>query len=286
MVNDALNKTGDEIIKQIISIIESKPIKPILGGGILFSRFLTQEFNSMYYDYITRVKAVNNIKYINQNNIPVPILNTRDARFVNAFKMKQVNGNATVNQTNNYINSILASSFMFTLSIPDNIIPENYEEEYFIKIMIVREFQKVDPNFGPRLDEILDFDVSGEELNQKNYINAMSNMNLSKNYQILAVIGIHMGLGKNNFVTTTNIKYINNPQLIFANGPIVNNAYPIIGNIYVGAIKSTIRSEIRVSSKDESKGKIEFDQIVEKLDNLDLDTLVPNITLQSRHLLQ
>jgi hypothetical protein len=290
---------------------DNTKITAIEKGRILYSLIEPHEFNNLFISCIDRVIVANSIKCINQTNIRVPVLNSPNGIVQNAFNLKYINGTAFVNQTNNYTNQLLASSFLFNITIPNDIIPENYMEEYIIKIFIIREFRKTDPNYGPKLSEVLNLlNEDGSPINPSSYITCMKNINTRDNFQIMGTLTVHMGLGLNNFIVPYNIKYINNPDVIFDNTAFTNSGFPIIGNFYVFAIKKTIRSAIvptrfistmyntsikNPNNDDNDNEDIndnyeeddkEIVDISKKLDNLNLDTSVPFITLTSRHLLQ
>lgn len=286
-----IDEAGDRLIEEILSIMNRNEVNFIKKGRALCTPFNIKNFNNFFYNAI-KTSTVNSVKIISQDNIRVPILNRKDSLFQKAFELKYINGHCGLNETNNYQNSIISSLFLFVIDFPIKIIPPQYKETCFIKIIIVRESAVRNDNSGPELGRILQLtnDIDNSDIPQGGYITAFSNLDSADNYQILATKTIHLQYEPKKFVSHISLNYGGpGADLIFRNQSFDNTKPPIIGNIYIAAIKKTIRNSIEITNETEDPSfdpEKEFEKLNETIELVNLETDVPYITMLSRHIVR
>jgi hypothetical protein len=267
-----------ELAKSIMSLISRYNIKSVTQGRILYSAIYDKEFNVLFYNS-NAMTGVISIKRIYQD-FNVPILLTPDDRLVNAFKLKYTKRTPAVNETNNNVIQFIASSFNLCTEQPPEFKEVNYKEECMIRILIVRETNRLNEKLGPKVSDILQ--VSNNP-NEYNIITANINVDSKSNYQVLLSLVIQMSIDNPCCIVSKNIKYINNPELRFSNGVIDQTANPLEGNFYIGAIKKTSSSSINPTTE---LNETELHSITNKILALDPQSSYPTIPCISRHLFQ
>lgn len=281
---------GDNVLEEIFYILNNSNIGKLKKGDVIHNLMFLEDFLRYFYECATKLNTNNGMK-IYDKTLRVPILNTPNGKMSCITNLQVVNGRASTNQVNTTTNTISSSGFVFTIKKPEDFPITGYSEEYIIRIIIVREKVPNQPNLGAILSDVLYLinDRDNSNVDPVNYINCSLNHEKSENYQILASKIIYMSSSVNESIQNIAMSFTSEALLNYS----PNNTGPqnaILGNFYICAVKSNIRSNISITAEDRLKYKnlSNFEIFKEKkriLNNFNLSTQYPVILADIKHVI-
>jgi len=276
---------GDKLCLDILNAISSTDIKAIKYGNVIATHIDTSSFNTIYYSKQTTsaTSLQSSIVKLVDQNYNLRFINTIDDRLTDAFLLELTNNRCSLNQSNNYMNQIVAIAFTIKITIPKEIYELGYEEDYVLRFIVVRDSLQ-SSQFGPKISDILNLkNSSGQPVEKSLFITAQGNVNSTNRYQILYNNVVYMNTLAYSKVLEMNLSFSNNATLIYPNNSLGADVKPVMGNIYIGVIKESISKRLTTP---ENLSDDEIRSLYKRVVEFDLDENTPEVSVKSRLILE
>lgn len=291
-MNNNNNKTpqiGDDMIEEILNIINNYKMKSLSNGNVITNNIFFNNFIRLYYKCFT-TNTNNTIKFYDKT-VKLNVLDRRDDYMSCVTNMNLVNSSISMSETNTPENTISASSYVFNIKEPQNLPITGYSEDYFIRFIIVREKYPNNPNLGAVLSDVLYLrdDSTNTDVDPDAFITCPSNYFKSDNYQIIGDKTIYMSTETPNKIETIAINFLSEAKLVYSQNKLGPQS-AVFGNIYICAIKHTIKSIINITPQDSIRfkgltSKEIFNRKVKLLDEFNLSNDYPSISVDVKHII-